>query len=156
MTAVRLPYPALVEVFAGSVESNPRGGHFVVWDSHESIKYMPLVCRSWEAPARSILYRSVAIVGEVAADRFLRTIAADPGLAAICRSLVIGVGEDEEDDNPIDTGQRRTSLKLVQVLNACPNVEHLQVSPWRKKISRSQLTSRARPVDSPPSRICTE
>ena len=65
-------------------------------------------------------------MGQDTTDLLLRTLRDRPDFGHICRSLVIGVGEDEEMVRS-DVGQRANSIALVEVLNACPNIRHLQV-----------------------------
>ncbi|KAL8293188.1 hypothetical protein RQP46_000882 [Phenoliferia psychrophenolica] len=72
-------------------------------------------------------------MGEITAALFLRTLRERPELGHICRYLVIGVGEDEELEER-DVGQMRTSFALVDILNACPNVQHLQVRPLHSAV----------------------
>lgn len=150
-----LPFLALLEVFKALVDIDPgtpqqgHGGVLIRWDSNEVVRPMALVSRSWEFAARQILYGSVAIFGDEAASLFLRTVRAKPELGRTVRSLVIGVIEEEE-SMLMEVGQRETSTLLLQVVNACPRVQRLQVRPHdvRPTTAEARLTYRIVPKDS--------
>lgn len=91
-------------------------------------------------PFAQVLHRSIAILGRPAADRFLRTARERPDLVDKVRSLVIGLGEEEE-GTQLEMGQAADSLVLVAVIDACPKVEHLQVRPLHHSARDTLLPS---------------
>lgn len=129
MSTRTLPWLPLVLVLERELEPLDfgHGGVVARWDSHETSRTMALVCKDWEEAGTWVLYRSIAVFGLVSAELLVRTLRARPDLGLICESLVLGVGEDME-VSLTDTGQREASLVLVEVLNFCSEVRHLQVS----------------------------
>ena len=91
-------------------------------------------------PFAQVLHRSIAILGRPAADRFLQTARERPDLVDKVRSLVIGLGEEEE-GTQLEMGQAADSLVLVGVIDACPKVEHLQVRPLHHSARDTLLPS---------------
>ncbi|KAI5475977.1 hypothetical protein MNV49_000536 [Pseudohyphozyma bogoriensis] len=104
------------------------GGRFVGWDTNESVAPFVPLCRAWEPAATLVLYQSLSVLGADRADKFLATVAEKPALAGMVRKLVVGLGDAVEgmDDG---NGQAADSLKLIQVIAACPNLTHLQIRP---------------------------
>ncbi|KAI5477845.1 hypothetical protein MNV49_005830 [Pseudohyphozyma bogoriensis] len=130
--AQNLPYTAVLEIMRAARDNDydeySAGGRFVRWDTHESVApYVPL-CKAWEPAATLVLYQSLSIFGADRADKFLATVAEKPELADMVRKLVVGLGDDVEgmDDG---NGQAADSIKLIQVIAACPNLTHLQIRP---------------------------
>ena len=111
------------------------GGDLVHWDSMESAADFALVSKAWLDAGVFALYRSISIIGEEAAELFLRTIRARPERAALVRSLVIGLLADEEADAEAE------SNKVLEVLEACTFLTSLQVRPLHPAVRHRVLSA---------------
>ncbi|KAI5479793.1 hypothetical protein MNV49_002605 [Pseudohyphozyma bogoriensis] len=110
------------------------GGRYVQWKSNRTILPYATICREWEPAATLVLYQSVVVVGERAADRFLETVRNRPDLAGMVRALVVGLSLAMEDEANDGHGQAAASAKLVEVIDKCPNILHLQVRPLQSSV----------------------
>ncbi|GAA5969717.1 hypothetical protein JCM11641_008015 [Rhodosporidiobolus odoratus] len=140
--ASRLPYELLHTIFLLTVTSSsrpPHGGSPKSWYSFESTAPFCLVCKAWRAPAQSLLFSSVALIGHRRASLFLRT-ALTPALSLADRTttLVLGVDPGVESSRNGSLGQAETSRLLVSALEACPVAVHLHIRPLSHLI-RSRL-----------------
>ena len=139
--AESLPFHLLVSVFFAARDGNDdpdtfdHGGDLVHWDSMESAADFTLVSKAWLDAGVFALYRSISIIGEDAAELFLRTIRDRPERAASVRSLVIGLLNDEEDDAEAE------SNKLLEVLESCPLITSLQVRPLHPAVRHRLLSA---------------
>ncbi|KAL8277708.1 hypothetical protein RQP46_009830 [Phenoliferia psychrophenolica] len=133
--AGRLPFHILVDVFfaardGNEVEAFDHGGRLtnLKWDSMESAATLTLVCKAWKDAAVFALHRSISILGGEAASIFLDTLRAHPERAAFTRSMVCGL--DFADERACETERAlRSSAKVLQALEACPLISHLQIRP---------------------------
>jgi len=105
------------------------------WDSNEDILPFFSVCRNWSVALEGVLYASIRVVGECAANGFLRTVARRPALGHLVRRLVVGLerggnGEDASTNN----GQATVSGKLVEVIAACPQIQALHLRPLHDSV----------------------
>ncbi|GAA5919021.1 hypothetical protein JCM1841_002697 [Sporobolomyces salmonicolor] len=115
--ACRLPYELLYSILLHAADPDEcekaYGGRVQPWDSSEGAAPFALVCRAWRAPAQAVLFSSVALLGARPASRFLRTITSS---------------------RPDLVEKRGTSQLLVEALERCPSVAHLQIRPLHHSV----------------------
>ena len=146
--AQRLPFPVLTNLFESYLVAiwhddedrfgphvPEHGGKHCRWSSHEDLLLLYGVCPEWWPALRNVLYSSIRVIGERAADRFLRTVGAKPELGNLVRRLVVGLerggnGEDAE----VFSGQGLVSRKLLDVVAACPQATYVQVRPLHDSV----------------------
>ncbi|GAA5882088.1 hypothetical protein JCM1840_007548 [Sporobolomyces johnsonii] len=153
--AYRLPYELLHSILLYAADPDDcekaYGGRVRPWDSSEGAAPFALVCRAWRAPAQAVLFSSVALLGARPASRFLRTITSSrPDLVEKVHTLVLGIepaAEQSRDEAEFD--QLGTSQLLVEALERCTSVAHLQIRPLhhsvRKRLHRT-VFSRSQPL----------
>lgn len=105
------------------------------WDSHEDLLPLFRVCAAWRDALEHVLFESVRVIGERAADRFLDRVQSRPELGQLVRRLVVGLerGGNGEDAHALN-GQGLVSRKLVEVIRACPQVRQIQVRPLHHSV----------------------
>ncbi|KAI5475541.1 hypothetical protein MNV49_001202 [Pseudohyphozyma bogoriensis] len=133
-----LPYPPTLEIIFQSrdiYDDDPSaGGRRVSWETNESAAPLARICRAWEAPATLVLWRSVVVLGMERAEGFLEAVRRHPERAEMVQALVVGLGTEMEDDVQGMLGQEEVSRRLVEVMEACPNLLHLQVRPLHRAV----------------------
>ncbi|GAA6034395.1 hypothetical protein JCM8097_002703 [Rhodosporidiobolus ruineniae] len=134
--ASRLPNELLHAIFLLTAANPPNskplhGGSVHSWTSHERAAPLALVCKAWRAPAQSVLFSSVALIGTRQATLFVRT-AQHPSSAHLTKktlALVLGVDPAAEASRDGTLGQVEASELLVAALEACPAVAHIHLRP---------------------------
>lgn len=130
-TAQQLPAEVVSRIFKyvaqdEDVDEWQWGGELIGWSSNERAAPLALVCKAWSAHASLLLYSSVALEGQEAALAFLRVPAQRLKLVS---SAVVGVGGDLEEEQDGSLGQATASHAIMEVLEACSNLERLQIRP---------------------------
>ncbi|GAA6014214.1 hypothetical protein JCM10207_006134 [Rhodosporidiobolus poonsookiae] len=137
----RLPYELLFNILRlaavpTGASRPPHGGSVKFWHSFEEAAPFALVCKSWRGPAQSVLFSSVALIGERRARLFTRTLK-DPSSASLAHKtafLVLAVDPHVEASRDGKLGQLETSELLLTALEACTAVQHLQVRPLSQEV----------------------
>lgn len=142
--AQRLPYDILVGIFSrlAELEEQQVGGEIFFWHGNELASIPAVVCRAWTAAAQSVLFKSVVLVDTSSAKAFLKTVVERPELARVVRYLVIGLSYEQTypgPNAPVDQGQAEASGIVVTALDACPNLQHLQIRPLHSSCRRRLL-----------------
>lgn len=105
------------------------------WDSHEELLPLFSVCPAWHDALQHVLFSSVRVVGERAADRFLARVGAQSSLGQLVRKLVVGLERGHNgEDAVLFNGQGVVSRKLLDVVRACPQVRRIQVRPLHQSV----------------------
>ncbi|GAA5911161.1 hypothetical protein JCM6882_006594 [Rhodosporidiobolus microsporus] len=146
----RLPYELLHAIFLFAAVSSstssskpPHGGTVRAWHSHERAAPFALVCKAWRAPAQSVLFTSVSLIGHRTASLFVRT-ARDPSSSHLSKktaSLVLGLDSHVETSRDNTLGQLETSQLLVSALEACPSAVHVHLRPLAQEVRVRLLTT---------------
>lgn len=137
--ATALPYHILfycLELVCQPEEHSTLKRDGISWTSNESALPLSLVCVAWYETAQDLLYTSVTLTCTTSTELFLQTAAKKPKQFERVRYLNVGLGEDEETDE----ASARLSLNLVQVIDLCHNLRHLQISPLHESVSAHCLS----------------
>ena len=137
-----LPFHIRTDVFWAAVAVDPSifawGGDLVKWDSNETVAPLALVGPAeWFDASIFVLNSSVALSSGAQARSFLRTLREHPERALYVRQLSVGL-RSADADQPDAAAE---STALVEVLEACPRVAHLQL-----RTLHTSMRARARAV----------
>ena len=114
------------------------GGDLVKWDSNETVAPLALVGPAeWFDASIFVLNSSVALSSGAQARSFLRTLREHPERALYVRQLSVGL-RSADADQPDAAAE---SAALVEVLEACPRVAHLQIRTLHTSVRARALAA---------------